>query len=62
MFQFIFCENILPHLIYFLIANNPMTRNILSKHLNCFFTKHYELITHKNVEKMNINALQGKQI
>lgn len=50
-----FCENILPHLVYFLLEYKPLTRPIFNKHLNSFFLKHYKM---KN-EKINRNIHQG---
>ncbi|XP_026809071.1 serine-protein kinase ATM isoform X1 [Rhopalosiphum maidis] len=38
----LFCEKILPHLVYFLLEYIPPTRPILNKHLNWFFLKHYK--------------------
>lgn len=54
-----FCENILPHLIYFLLVYKPLTRPILNKYLNCFFNKHYEIKRENTFEKTNTNAFQG---
>lgn len=54
----VFCENILPHLVYFLLEYKPLTRPILNKHLNCFFFKHYKIKTEKPSEKINRNFHQ----
>ncbi|XP_050425429.1 serine-protein kinase ATM isoform X2 [Adelges cooleyi] len=39
----IFCEQILPHLVLFILKCNIQTRAVFSKHLNNFFIKHYEI-------------------
>lgn len=54
-----FCENILPHLIYFLLIYKPLTAPVLNKHINCFFIKHHEIKIENLSEKMNTNLLQG---
>jgi len=54
-----FCENILPHLVYFLLEYKPFTRPILNKHLNFFFLKHYKMKTEKTSENINGNSYQG---
>ncbi|KAE9539511.1 hypothetical protein AGLY_004763 [Aphis glycines] len=50
----LFCENILPHLVYFLLEYKSLTRPILNKHLNRFFLKHYKTKTEmeKTTEKI----------
>ncbi|XP_060874698.1 serine-protein kinase ATM isoform X2 [Metopolophium dirhodum] len=50
----VFCENILPHLVYFLLEYKPLTRPVLNKHLNKFFLKHYTMRS----EKINRNIHQ----
>jgi len=54
-----FCENILPYLIYFLIVYKPLTTPVLNKHLNCFFIKHHEIKIENRFEKINTNFHQG---
>ncbi|XP_029344827.1 serine-protein kinase ATM [Acyrthosiphon pisum] len=51
----VFCENILPHLVYFLLEYKPLTRPILNKHLNRFFLEHYKMRS----EKINRNIHQA---
>lgn len=53
-----FCEQILPHIIYFLLVYKPPTRSVIYKYLNCFFFEHYEM-KRKTSEKIN-NFFQGK--
>lgn len=53
-----FCENILPHLIYFLLGK-PSTNHIINNHINCFFIKHNEIEKDKRSEKINKNFDQG---
>jgi len=56
----VFCENILPNLIYFLLVYKPQyTVDILNKHLNCFFIKHHEMKIENVAEKTNTSFSQG---
>lgn len=53
-----FCEHILPYLIYFLL-DKPLTRPIIDKHFNCFFIKHNEIEKKMRSWKINANSYQG---
>lgn len=61
-FQPVFCEYILPHLIYYLLVYEPLTRPILNKHLNEFFIKHYEMNRENTCKKINTNNFQGNKL
>ncbi|VVC40821.1 Hypothetical protein CINCED_3A017263 [Cinara cedri] len=56
-----FCENILPHLIYFLLGK-PSTRTIINKHINCFFIKHNEIEKEKRSKKISSNVCHASDL
>lgn len=59
MFQPLFCEQIIPHLIFFILKDDNNTQDIFVKQINDFFFKHSEVVR-MSVDSHNKN-IKGNQ-